>query len=452
MHTEFQSRLEHLVNYSSQLIFVSGDTIALQNRTVQAFLSQQSETAEVAYVIAEQDGDISDLRRQICRQLLGQSVGAFMRPLNELLASLNHHEGPVLLCISRSELLPDAFVQELWDLVLQSRFKSNKQHLNVLLFGETSWTEKAKAWLPARNSDKPLLLSSQSVVSPQREQSDLEQMMAAKRAQLEARRIARANPQVPPSLLANWWAKITIVALFLVLFSAILAWVYRDDLTAMVSPQDPQQPAAEIAAEQLQSAVPTVEEAVVDELAQPVVDTSGSIEPRVTDWQTAIQSLPPAQQSDTTEQQGIAAADKGLSDITTPVQEQPPVEPEIDIPVQEDTELEQPMSAAPQDDATLNLSNQTLMAMSGEKFFIQRSAMSSQEVLQSFLSSYTAAKDSLVYHTRRYGGDWYVVLDAKAYATLEEARAAIESGSRQAPSAFVKRLSAIQQELSLVSQ
>ena len=45
MLSELQHRLEHLVSYSSQLIFVSGDTIGQQQRTLEAFLSQQNENA-----------------------------------------------------------------------------------------------------------------------------------------------------------------------------------------------------------------------------------------------------------------------------------------------------------------------------------------------------------------------------------------------------------------------
>ncbi len=134
MQSELHERLEYLVNYSSQLIFVSGESIAQQQKTLEAFVFQQHDDTEIAYLTAQENMEPSDYRRQLCRQLLGQVVGSFVRPLNELLSDLNSHEGPILIAITQAHNLPDALLQELWDLVLQSRFAGNKQHLNVLLF------------------------------------------------------------------------------------------------------------------------------------------------------------------------------------------------------------------------------------------------------------------------------------------------------------------------------
>ena len=41
MQSELHERLEYLVNYSSQLIFVSGESIAQQQKTLEAFVFQQ---------------------------------------------------------------------------------------------------------------------------------------------------------------------------------------------------------------------------------------------------------------------------------------------------------------------------------------------------------------------------------------------------------------------------
>ena len=156
MSSELHDRLEYLVNYSSQLIFVSGDSIAEQQRTLESFVFQQADNTELAFITANDDMQVTDYRRDVCRQLLGQVIGSYVRPLNELLADLNHHNGPVLITITNAQFLPNQFLQELWELVLQSRFANNKQHLNVLLFGESEWAEQAKQWLPAKNTDTPL--------------------------------------------------------------------------------------------------------------------------------------------------------------------------------------------------------------------------------------------------------------------------------------------------------
>ena len=193
MHSELHERLEYLVNYSSQLIFISGDSIAEQQKTLEAFVFQQHDDTEIAYLTADADMDISDYRRQLCRQLLGQVVGSFVRPLNELLSSLNDFDGPIMIAITQAQYIPDKLLQELWDLVLQSRFAGNKQHLNVLLFAQTHWAEKAKQWLPAKNTQTPLLISSQSI-SLEKPASELEQMMAERRAAFQAHLDKRKIP------------------------------------------------------------------------------------------------------------------------------------------------------------------------------------------------------------------------------------------------------------------
>ena len=84
-------------------------------------------------------------REKLFRQLVSPTQDAdFNRPLNQLLAPLNHHNGSILINIFQAEKLPNKLVKELWDLVLQSRFANNKQHLNVLLMGLSDWAESCQ--------------------------------------------------------------------------------------------------------------------------------------------------------------------------------------------------------------------------------------------------------------------------------------------------------------------
>ncbi|MEC8375668.1 MAG: cell division protein DamX, partial [Pseudomonadota bacterium] len=239
MHSELHERLEYLVNYSSQLIFVSGESIAEQQKTLEAFVFQQHDDTEIAYLTAQDNMDISDYRRQLCRQLLGQVVGSFVRPLNELLSDLNGHNGPILIAITQAQHLPDKLLQELWDLVLQSRFAGNKQHLNVLLFANSAWAEKAKQWLPAKNTETPLIISSQSVMSEQpRFESDLDKMIASRREAFQAHLDNRQqeNAITFSNPLKSKWLYISILAVFLVTFSGLVYWQYGDKLASLFTP------------------------------------------------------------------------------------------------------------------------------------------------------------------------------------------------------------------------
>ncbi len=234
VYSELHERLNQMVNYSSQLIFVSSDTIAAQRKTLESFLACQDEHTEVAFITANADSNIVQYRRQLCQQLLGQVAGSFIRPLNELLESLNHHDGPVLIGIMQAQMLPNAFLQELWELVLQSRFAANKQHLNIVLFGETAWAEQAQNWLPAKNTATPLLLSSEVVSG---ETSELDALIAQKRAAFHQRLALRQQSQAPietkVSPFRKPWFTLLLVACFVVTFGGLLWWQYPEKVAAL---------------------------------------------------------------------------------------------------------------------------------------------------------------------------------------------------------------------------
>lgn len=230
--SELHSRLEHLVNYSSQLIFVSGDKINQQTQIIEAFLGHQSENAEVAIIKASDNISPNEYRSQIFKQLIGrQAAGDFSQPLNQLLADLNGYDGPVLISISQAENLPQKFLQELWELVLQSRFAGNKQHLNVLLFADPQWAEQAKSWLPANTGNKPILLSSQSISSADigATQTDLEKLIDTKREQFSKRMKGRRQYYEPISpVLEKRWLLSLVGIVFISVFGGILWWQYPD--------------------------------------------------------------------------------------------------------------------------------------------------------------------------------------------------------------------------------
>ena len=234
--SELHSRLEHLVSYSSQLIFVSNDKINHQSKIVDAFLGNQAENTEVALIDAKQTTFLQDYRKQLFTQLIGISTTTdFERPLNQLLSALNDYEGPILIIVSHAENLPQKFLQELWELVLQSRFAANKQHLNVLLFTPPEWAEQAKAWLPTSGGNKPILLNSSSILSAtetgaeQIEQTDLEQLISAKREQFAERIRGRASQYeaIQPVLHKPWLAGL-IMLLFVSVFGGMLYWQYPE--------------------------------------------------------------------------------------------------------------------------------------------------------------------------------------------------------------------------------
>jgi DamX protein len=230
--SELQERLEHLVNYSSQLIFVSGDSIAQQQRTLEDFLSMQKENTEISYFTSELSMESPDFRRIICRQLLGQKVGSFVRPLKELLKDLHEQPGPYLLCIKQAQTLPNAFLQELWDWVIESKTQSQNHHVNVILFGETAWAEKAKKWLPKRNSSRPVLLSTQSIDSTKFDVNALESLMADERRAFSVDLFRR--DEFSPPIVTQKWFIVSVLVLLLSVFVGLMSWQYPDHVKSLL--------------------------------------------------------------------------------------------------------------------------------------------------------------------------------------------------------------------------
>lgn len=509
MQNELHERLEYLVNYSSQLIFVSGDSIAQQQKTLEAFVFQQHDDTEIAYLTAQETMDVSDYRRQLCRQLLGQVVGSFVRPLNELLVDLNNHEGPILVAITQSHHLPDSFLQELWDLVLQSRFASNKQHLNVLLFADSQWAERAKQWLPAKNTETPLIISSQSVIDEQPNfASDLDKMIATRReafqAHLENRQQQSALTFSNP--LKSRWLYVLLLCVFVSTFSGLVYWQYGDDIASLFAPIDN----ADGANANLVAPGSAYDQIAAETMGNEAgVNAEGSYSAAEGSLRYAEGSLPTAEGSFPYAEGSLiggAATIKGADDINnnfassddtvnasvnTQSNEAAQNQPEALITswqnaISKDTgDLSKKGSALPQDKRaasgtsenanganTANLAEpkpslNTDASASGpelgvtssteapfiapNEYALQMLAMKNEQVLNDFIEENNLAQQTRVYKTRRYSGDWYVVLYAQTFSSATQAQQAKQAlpdypGNG---SAFVKNGQQILQEIAL---
>lgn len=229
--SELHNRLAHLVNYSSQLIFVSGDSVADQQRTLNDFLSQQQEDTEVSFFSATADKNPSDYRGMICRQLGGHTVGSFVRPLNQLLIDLPSDNGPFLVCITQAEYLDKPFLQELWDWVMHAQQYNKRLHLNIILFGRSDWAQESQEWLPSQNSHKPVLLSSHCVNPVGFDVNALEALMAQDNKWFTT----SSGP-----IVTKKWFITGVLSIFLCVFVGMLTWQYPEQIKGLLAGELPQ--------------------------------------------------------------------------------------------------------------------------------------------------------------------------------------------------------------------
>ena len=227
--SELHTRLSHLVNYSSQLIFVSGDSIADQQRTLSDFLSSRQDNTEISFFSASVSKQATDYRGAICRQLGGHEVGSFVRPLQQLLGVPKDGlvgTSPYLVCITQAEQLDPSFLQELWDWVMHSQQDNIGIHLNIILFGESNWAKSSQEWLPIQNSHKPVLLSRESINPVGFDVNALEALMADKSSWF-------STSNQP--LVTNKWFIGSILSVFLVVFVGLMAWQYPAQITSILN-------------------------------------------------------------------------------------------------------------------------------------------------------------------------------------------------------------------------
>lgn len=478
--TELHRRLDYLVAYSSQLIFVSGESLAQQQGSLQTFIAQQHESTEIAFLNGDAHYCDADYRNNICQQLFNAKHAEHGGSLTDLIGRQENLKGQVLICICAAEHISHSLLQELWDLVIFSRASCPELHLNVILFGQTQWANQAKQWLGENNQSRPILLSNEVIETNQAKESELERLIAQKRAHFAQRIAQRHRPQSGgeqrQSVIQTLWFKLLISGIFLLTFAAILAWQYPQTLT-FLSAHNPTGSAADMhsgetpSAEEpaTQSTVQTVtgnnastmenlvQEATPDESAQqtqPLQQTGTGVQPqpsqqinaqqeslalpedqrRVTNWSDEVEKI--QQQSKqrmegASEQKSATALIDG-SGQTTPAQNGPP------------------SSDNTTNQADIDETN-PLLLLPADKYVIQLSAMSNPDAIQQFVASHQLNQAIWRYTTIRFGGEWHVIVYSQVFDTIEQGQAHIKTLSvdLQNTKPFIKSTKQVQEEIAL---
>jgi DamX protein len=485
--SELNNRLEYLISYSSQLVFVCSDKIQQQSQVVESFLAHQNEQADLALITANELTPLVVYREKLFRQLVSENQTADCnRPLNQLLAPLNNHNGPILISVFQAEKLPNKLVKELWDLVLQSRFANNKQHLNVLLMGISDWAESARSNLKAKSKDQPIVLNSQTEIQlPESETethefSDLELFIQDKRKKF-AQRIEKREYQAYESkpIYKKWWVAVLFSLIFLAIFTGILSWQYPEKVGALISYIDAQRSAQEqpVESSEVIELVESLPDKIIPVATKPIKILTAPIDAPlpeqvstkallVTDWSTASAKLEEQTNKVLLQTSSNAQQDeqqpKLLSLLGQPVNVEG-LEPQIntvnDYQVEDKVTYEaateqqemgfdnvEPVSTM----SSLKPVPDMLLGLPYKSFVIQIAAMANISILEDFIRDEQLGQQLWLYKTQRYGGDWYVLLKNQHFPTIEDARAQIINlaGPMIRNTPFVKSIGQVKQEIS----
>jgi DamX protein len=484
--SELNNRLDYLISYSSQLVFVCSDKILQQSQVVERFLAYKNEQADLALLTANELTPLVIYREKLFRQLVSQSQAAdFNRPLNQLLAPLNNYNGPILISVFQAEKMPIKLVKELWDLVLQSRFANNKQHLNVLLMGLSDWAESAKSSLGAKSKEQPIVLTSQIDIQPAKshEFSDVESFIQDKRKKFAQRIKERSHKTFEAKpIYKKWWMATLLSLFFLVVFIGMLGWQYSEKVSAMrsyvtdyISPQEQTVVPSDVSESELVQQLFSTQTAQVASQFDRTTVVSENIpnltkvgikELLVTDWNSAIIKLEEQpnkvllQRSSTNEQLNTQTK-------LTSVPKQPDIDEdrEAQTDTVNDYQIEDNVNFTPissqkgeqlanteqfQTIGSLKPDPDILLALPDKHFVIQIAAMANINILQDYVRDQQLSQQLWLYKTQRYNGDWFVLLKNQHFSSIEAARAEIinlaDAMLKNTP--FVKNIGQIKKEIS----
>lgn len=494
MIAQIHDRLEDLVTNSAQLIFVGSDTVAQQQQNLENFLTQQDENVEIAFIQVGVDDTSDSLRRSICAQLMHVNSSGFERPLNELLHELNHIPDPVLICLTHAQHLSEAMLNELWKLVLQSRFGANQLHLNIILFADTQWAQAAQLAL-ANQQDEPPIILTNDAFTYEYQGSELDQMIAQKREAF-AQRIAQRNAPLPEQALKRHFIHSTfflasMVSLLFILAVMLVALQYPqgkaffanlfnslpNNTTILSTPESSDSPLAVfdkqaaplILPERATELTKTVDQTNLTNAKAAVAPhavigtavetyTSTAELPYMT-WQQALAHNQNKEKTtavkDTTFVMQLPSS--ASEESTTAAQESSAVSVSNVTAVASDDTLttnqrDKVVDTAPEPVIFSDNRNDFLAKVPNSYFVIQLSGMANPTVAQEFINKFDLQNEAWYYTTQRFGGDWSVVLLNNHFSTRQDALLRINSFTPEikAMSPFVKSAQAVIIEINRV--
>ena len=395
--SQLHERLEHLVNYSSQLIFVSSDSIAIQQRNLSEFLALQHESTEVSFFSADENLSAPDYRRTICRQLADHTVGSFVRPLSELLCDLEADKGHYLVCISQAQHIDMAFLNELWEWVTSSRQQNENLHINVILFAEPEWTEKAQSWLLTSGSLPPSA------------------------GEAEQQNISDQSTRAPTSTNAD-----------------------KTPSSKQILLNDDEDEELIASSDNYESQLEIVNETLTDKLLVSNWPAQGEQKEQELDTQTqtGVTELNEQMSSQTgNDEQDFAVDDiVSVQQLNQQLAQALPEQEDIQTDIATDENNAQPI---------YEFDELQLLQLAQNEFVLQLSGIQNESVLRSYISDNGLENDIWIYQTQRYGGPWFVVLLKASFTSIEDASIAATSLPTQVQQAapFAKRVSQVQQEI-----
>ncbi len=497
--SELHSRLDYLVSYSSHLIFVACDDMQMQQSTLQSFVAQQQDNIEVAFLKGEETRPDADYRKEIYRQILHKSKGNFDDSLLTMLQDFGGSENQILICLSAAQCISYSLLEEMWELVLLARTLNQSLHVNVILFGEYEWATESKRNLPKNKGNKPVILNldangEEGVSSTIEKATNLDAMIAKKRAAFAQRVSDREAQEHAPQKQSVIRTKTFQLAMGLMLLAILVVLVYlfypkTNESSDTIKDDLP------LSAETSEVLTEDTEQPILNEIVKPIESESIENEQQfVTNWQENVEQSTSGKnnksnidvntdESTDSEQQSLQQAplnkligEEKYSESATTPQESTLVDGEEELvvespaaePIATAALVSEPIESAPQNNAISESEEKPvaappvtetsrlphpLMEVAAKQFLVQISSTGNLQAAERFISDNKLNDNTWIYTTKRFGGDWHVIVDKKAFQSSNQAKAYIGELKTRLPkiSPFVKSIEKIQEEITLAN-
>lgn len=456
---ELHSRLEYLVSYSSQLIFISCESLSQQQSSLQQFIASQHENTEVAFINGESQLRDSDYRNEIYRQLVSAPLSPNDPLDKQLIQQIPKDSGPILICICAAQHISASLLNELWRLVLKNKDLNKGHHLNVLLFGNAQWTQSAKTNLAQDNQHLPILLSNE-IVSSNQIADNLSQSIRQRRARIE-RQFNTPEEEDSDSIIRKPIFKLVAGLVFIGIFFMLVFWQYPDEINQFIDPQSTKVDIAQKAPIE-KEAIDAVKKqddnnSVTEHIAQTekaIEEVQQSLEQNISDQEPNEEQTENGQELVTSWQKEVdKQQQRDLQQVTESPPKQEDVNEQDDESKQEDGQ-DSTDSNTDNDTAEQQLQSHPILSLHDNLFVLQLAAMSEESIALQFIQQHGLEDSHWLYTTQRFGGDWHVVIFKKSFANIQLARQYIaalpDSIDKTVP--FAKSVKQIKEELAVSQQ
>lgn len=145
VQTQLCDRLRHLTLFSSHLLFVSGDPGAGKSTVLVNYVESDFNRYAFAIDAGKEFGEVA-IRTRVLQQISFDGRFNAQQSLANGVAELHQQlTNDITICIDNAQHLTGAFVAELVQLVELSRTNELSININVLLFANSDWVDKALA-------------------------------------------------------------------------------------------------------------------------------------------------------------------------------------------------------------------------------------------------------------------------------------------------------------------